>query len=187
MYKVSYTGDGFSTEFAFKFPFFQETDVCVAVNGEIIGSAFYNINPDQNMDGGMLTFATAPADGATVDIFRKIHLERFVDYQPTAKLDVERLNDDFNFLLEAFRDFNTVDIDIAEWQNTFDNVLYEIKYTKELIEDKLSGGKVLGIFNNLISVLANALPMLINDYGSITDSAPNENNDDYGAISGNGQ
>ena len=57
-----------------------------------------------------------------------------------------------------------------------------MNYVLQTIEDKLSGGAVLGLYNNLLSVLNNALPNLINDYGSVTEEAPNENNDDYGSV-----
>ena len=50
------------------------------------------------------------------------------------------------------------------------------------IEDKMTGGAVLGLYYNLVSVLSGALPQLINDYGSVTEEASNENNDDYGSI-----
>ncbi len=58
----------------------------------------------------------------------------------------------------------------------------EIDYTHAVIQDKLSGGAVLGLYRNLLGVLENALPKLINDYGYITESAPNENADDYGVL-----
>ena len=57
-----------------------------------------------------------------------------------------------------------------------------MEYTNQVIEDKMSGGTVLGLYRNLVSVLQNALPKLINDYGLITDAAPNENRDDYGIL-----
>jgi len=182
MYKISYTGDSVITEFAFGFPFFQPADVHVAVNNEILDGASYNLVANEDLTGGMITFATPPAIGTIIDIFRKICLERFIDYQPTAKIDPERLNDDFNFLLEAFRDLDAVNIDLAEWQNIHDNVLNLVQYTKGMIEDKLGGGAVLGLYNNLLSALSAAMPAIINDYGSIADPAPNENKDDYGTL-----
>jgi hypothetical protein len=57
-----------------------------------------------------------------------------------------------------------------------------MEYTLSVIKDKMSGGTVLGLYRNLVSVLQNALPKLINDYGLITDAAPNENRDDYGIL-----
>ncbi|MCL2331236.1 MAG: DUF2460 domain-containing protein [Proteobacteria bacterium] len=182
MYKISYTGDSAVSEFAFNFPFFQPADVHVAINSEVMDGASYNLSANEDLTGGTITFATPPAIGAAIDIFRKICLERFIDYQPTAKIDPERLNDDFNFLLEAFRDLDAVNIDLAAWQNIHDNVLNLVRYTKDMIEDKLGGGAALGLYNNLLAVLSDALPALINDYGSIADPVPDGNKDDYGEM-----
>ena len=66
--------------------------------------------------------------------------------------------------------------------NIHDDIKSLIEYTHNVIADKLSGGAVLGLYRNLLGVLENALPNLINDYGSITDAAPNENIDDYGIL-----
>lgn len=180
MQKISYVGDGIINEFAFHFAFFQPADIRIAINNEIMDATYYDINPNDARQGGTVTFASPPADGTIIDIFRKIHLERFIDYQPTSKLDVESLNDDFNFMLEAFRDMSGVDLDIASWKNVHDNVLTKVSYAVKLIEDRFSGA-TLGLYNNLLSVLASAMPRLINDYGRVTDTA-SANGDDYGYI-----
>lgn len=182
MYKISYTGDGAQTEFAFEFTFFQPADVHVAIDGTVLHESQYNIQSEPGLSGGTITFAIAPANGVAIDIFRRIHLSRFIDYQPTAKIDPERLNDDFNFLLEALRDLTGVELNLAEWQNVHDNLISLITYTKNLIEDKLGGGAAMGLYNNLLNVLAGALPLLINDYGFVTEPAPNETKDDYGIM-----
>ena len=36
MYKISYVGDGENTEFSFSFPFFQNADIKVSINNEIM-------------------------------------------------------------------------------------------------------------------------------------------------------
>lgn len=182
MYKISYIGDGVTTEFLFAFPFFQDEDIKVALDEEILQNSKYSVVANENFDGGNVVFIEAPSQGVKIDIFRQISLNRVVDYQPTSKIDPESLNADFNFLLEAFRDLHSIDINISEWQNTHDNVMAFLQYNLQVIEDKLSGGSVLGLYNNLVSVLENALPKLINDYGSITELAPNETRDDYGIL-----
>ncbi|MBR4624039.1 MAG: hypothetical protein IKO56_00710, partial [Alphaproteobacteria bacterium] len=96
--------------------------------------------------------------------------------------DPEDLNSDFNFLLAAFQDLHNIDIDLSSWANVHDNLLAQINYALQTIEDKLSGGSVLGLYNNLLNVLDSALPSLINDYGYVTEAANNENNDDYGSL-----
>jgi hypothetical protein len=159
MYKISYTGDGQTTEFLFAFPFFQVADVCVAIdNSEIISG--FSVIPNDNFTGGRVVFSVAPTENAQIDIYRQISLSRIIDYQPTAKIDPEDLNSDFNFLLAAFQDLRKVDVDLSEWTNTHDNVMAFLNYTMDVIKDKLSGGGVLGLYNNLVSVLASALPVL---------------------------
>ncbi len=183
MYKISYVADGATTEFAFSFPFFQVADVRVAINGLIGDSGYvFSVLPNENFSGGNVVFDDAPIEDTKIDIFRQIALKRTIDYQPTKKIDPEDLNSDFNFLLAAFQDLRSVDIDINEWVNRHDDIKSLIDYTRAVIEDKLSGGAVLGLYRNLLTVLENALPNLINDYGYITDAAENENTDDYGVL-----
>ena len=181
MYKVSYTGDGATTEYVFAFPFFQVADVHVAIDNVDVANGF-TVVPNDDFTGGRVIFTSAPQSSAQIDIYRQISLSRIIDYQPTDKIDPEDLNSDFNFLLAAFQDLRAVDVDLSSWANTHDNVINFLNYTLNIIQDKLSGGGVLGLYNNLVSVLAGALPTLINDYGLITELAPNENNDDYGIL-----
>ena len=178
MYKISYTGNGADTEFTFSFPFFQNADVKVAFDNVLLNADDYDVNPNDNFTGGLVVFSAAPAQGVQIDIFRQISLNRVIDYQPTAKIDPEDLNSDFNFLLAAFQDLRKVDVDLSEWANIHDTVLSKIDYTINLIEDKLSGGGVLGLYNNLLSVLND----LINDYGSVSEEASDDDDDDYGSI-----
>ena len=182
MYKVSYTSDGVETEYSFVFPFFQNADVRVAIDNVVLDDTQYDVNPNNNFNGGLVVFASAPATGKQIDIFRKISLSRVIDYQPASKIDPEDLNSDFNFLLEAFKDLDGINIDLSEWANIHDTVLTRINYAIDTIRDKMSGGAVLGLYNNLLNVLDGALPKLINDYGSVTEAPDVENNDDYGSL-----
>lgn len=182
MYKTSYNSDGVTTEYIFTFPFFQNADVKVCINNELLDDTQYDVNPNNDFTGGIVVFGSAPESGKTIDILRQVSLDRVIDYQPTLKIDPEDLNADFNFLLAALKDMNAIDINVSQWANIHETVLNQINYVLQTIEDKLSGGAVLGLYNNLLSVLDGALPNLINDYGSVTEEAPNENNDDYGSL-----
>jgi hypothetical protein len=154
----------------------------VAIEESLLDASRYSLQCDENLGGGTVTFAAAPASGARIDIFRKILLDRFIDYQPAARIDPENLNADFNFLLEAFRDLNSAEIDLAEWRNIHDNVIRQMEYAMDLIEDKIGGGGQLGLFNNLLAVLSTALPRMISDYGNAADSASGDAVDDYGTL-----
>lgn len=183
MYKISYVADGTTTEYAFSFPFFQNADIRVAINNSVGDNIInYSVQPNEDFSGGNIVFDTAPIADTKIDIFRQISLNRIIDYQPTKQIDPEDLNTDFNFLLSAFQDLRSVEVDLSEWSNRHDEIKSLMDYTQSLISDKLSGGSVLGLYRNLLTVLENALPKLINDYGFITDVAPNENRDDYGVL-----
>ena len=181
MYKISYVADGMTTEFEFVFPFFQAADIHVAFNEVILSPDEYSVIENQSFDGGRIVFNNAPDADVRIDIYRMVALSRTVDYQPTAKIDPEHLNADFNFLIEALKDLHAPDVDIEAWRNTHTNVVDFLEYTNSLVQDKLTGG-VLGIYRNLITVLDNALPNLINDYGYITDTATDTTRDDYGLL-----
>ena len=182
MYKISYIANGSDTDFIFAFPFFQNADIKVSIDDILVDDTLYNVIANDDFTGGTVVFASAPANDSKIDIFRQVSLSRVIDYQPTLKIDPEDLNNDFNFLLAALNDLQKPNVDLTEWENIHDNVLSFIDYTIDLINDKLSGGSVLGLYNNLLNVLDSALPNLINDYGSVTEEAPNENNDDYGSL-----
>ena len=182
MYKISYKGDGVTNEFIFAFPFFQPDDVRVAVDGALLDTSKYQVIANEELTGGTVILYFAPETDCNIDIYRQVALARVIDYQPTAKIDPEHLNADFNFLLAALQDINAIDINLSEWANTHDTILRFLEYTNGVITDKLSGGGVLGLYNNLVSVLSAALPKLINDYGSITEPADVYDGDDYGVL-----
>ena len=182
MYKITYTGNGIDSEFTFSFPFFQNADIKVAINNELLNEGQYSVIPNNNFIGGKVVFDSAPQNGVQIDIFRKISLNRVIDYQPTEKIDPEDLNSDFNFMLSVCQDLQNMDVDVVDWENVRDNLLTKVEYTLNLITDKLSGGGVLGLYNNLLTVLDGALPQLINDYGSVTERPDVEYNDDYGSL-----
>lgn len=182
MHKITYTGDGVTCEFLFAFPFFQESDIHVCVNESALNDTQFGVYPNEDLTGGTVIFPTAPAAGAQIDIFRQVTLSRVVDYQPTARIDPEDLNTDFNLIIAALQDINQIDVNIAEWKNTYDNIRAFLEYTNNLLQDKMGGGAALGIYNNLTTVLASGLPQMINDYGLIADSTPDENCDDYGVL-----
>lgn len=182
MHKISYIADGVTTEFEFAFPFFQAADIRVAKDEVILTTDEYSVVENVSFDGGRIVFNVAPIADTRIDIYRVVALSRVIDYQPTAKIDPEHLNSDFNFLIEALKDLHAPDVDIEAWRNTHTNVVDFLEYTNSLIQDKLTGGGVLGIYRNLIAVLDNALPNLINDYGYITDSADDATCDDYGLL-----
>ena len=60
MYKVSYTGDGETTEFLFAFPFFQDADVRVAIDEAVLDDTQYGVVANEAFDGGTIVLGMPP-------------------------------------------------------------------------------------------------------------------------------
>jgi len=111
MQRISYMGNGSTTEFNFNFPFYTNTNIIVTKNGTtatgytVVGtSAGENANIPYT--GGKIVFETAPIATDSITIYRNLPLTRIVDYQPTAKIDPVILNQDQNYTMEVLKDFN---------------------------------------------------------------------------------
>ncbi|MFQ6739189.1 MAG: hypothetical protein ACLRFJ_00770 [Alphaproteobacteria bacterium] len=109
MQKVSYMGNGTTTEFFFNFPFFENSNVVVTINNtaatgySIIGTPG-GLGPDIPYIGGKVVFEVAPTSLDCITIARQLPLERIVDYQPLSKIDPTTLNQDLNYLMEVIKD-----------------------------------------------------------------------------------
>ncbi|MFQ6778150.1 MAG: phage tail fiber protein [Alphaproteobacteria bacterium] len=183
MYKTSYKSDGITSTYSFVFPFFSDNDVKVSVDGNVLDTSEYSVLPNPDFTGGTVSLAVSPDSGSQIDIFRCVSLSsRIIDYQPTEKIDPEHLNMDFNFIIAALQDTKAISIDLANYQIVYDKAMDLVNYTKQVIVDKIGGESVLGLYNNLLNVLNDALPKLINDYGSVSEPAPSETQDDYGIL-----
>lgn len=109
MQKVSYMGNGSTTEFYFNFSYFENSNVVVTKNNQpatgynIIGNSG-GLNADIPYNGGKVVFATAPGTQDNITISRSLPLSRIADYQPTAKIEPTILNRDLNYLMEVIKD-----------------------------------------------------------------------------------
>jgi len=109
MQKVSYMGDGSTTEFNFNFPYFENTDIIVtknatsATNYTIIGTSA-GLDADIPYTGGKVVFDNAPTSLDNITIARSLPMQRQYDYQPVEKIDPTTLNQDMNYLMEVLKD-----------------------------------------------------------------------------------
>lgn len=111
MQKVSYMGNGETTEFTFNFPYFENSNIVVTKNGatatgySIVGTSA-GLDADIPYTGGKVVFETAPTALDSITIARSLPLSRVVDYQPLAKITPTDLNQDANYLMEVIKDLN---------------------------------------------------------------------------------
>ena len=87
--KVSYSGNGSTTVFAYTFKIFADADLTVIVRTDSTGAevtktltTHYTVSGAGNTNGGNVTFGTAPASGETVVIKRNLALTQSTDYTP---------------------------------------------------------------------------------------------------------
>ncbi len=112
MYKVSYMGNGSTTEFNFNFPFYENTNIIVAKNGTTITTGYTIVgtsageNADIPYTGGKVIFESAPISTDSITISRSLPLTRIVDYQPTELINPTVLNQDQNYTMEVLKDFS---------------------------------------------------------------------------------
>lgn len=107
MQSVSYMGDCSTTEFNFNFPYYENSNIIVTVNNiAATGYTIVNNNPDSDVPyiGGKVVFNVAPTVFDSIKISRSLPLTRVVDYQPTAKIETDSLNQDMNYIMEVIKD-----------------------------------------------------------------------------------
>jgi hypothetical protein len=136
LYKQTYTGNGSKkNDWYFAFPFFQNADIRVVVDGAELSESQYAVRGDKTglggdipYGGGSIEFVTAPSAGARIEICRDIKLERPVDYQPTAPVRANALNQDANFFLEILKELKhtlgnmQVFAELPSMQELFDSI-----------------------------------------------------------------
>ncbi len=126
MQKVSYMGNGETTEFAFNFPYFENSNIIVTKNNvaatgyEIIGNPG-GLDADIPYIGGRVVFEIAPTALDNITIARQLPLSRVTDYQPLEKINPTTLNQDMNYMMEILKDlqdeFETLQTQYSEIAN----------------------------------------------------------------------
>ena len=109
MQKVSYMGNGSTTEFSFNFPYFENSNIVVTKNGSTAtGYSIVGTSAGQDADipytGGKVVFENAPTVLDSITIARSLPLSRIVDYQPLVKINPTTLNQDMNYTMELIKD-----------------------------------------------------------------------------------
>lgn len=105
--KVEYTANGNTSEFSFGFRVVLAKDLVVTVNKEQVADTAYTLSGVGSGSGGVVIFNTAPEQGDTVVIYRKVVLERYTDYQRNGDFLAKTVNEDFDRLMMVGQDGNS--------------------------------------------------------------------------------
>jgi len=176
MPKISYMGDGTTTEFNFNFPYFEDDNIIVTKNNEsatgytIVGTSA-GLNADIPYTGGKVVFDVAPTDLDSITISRSLPLTRIVDYQPTEKINPTLLNQDINYTIEVLKDmstelndFHTQYASIIDKEST-QNLLSKITNVTNKInefDDEIENGRIMSK-NDFYSYATNCLTAVSQD------------------------
>ena len=88
--KSTYTGDGSTTLFTFSFPYLEEEDVTVQVNGSTVTNYSF-------ANSSTISFNTAPSNGAAIVILRNTGIEQVkATFFSGSAIRAEDLNKNFN-------------------------------------------------------------------------------------------
>lgn len=176
MNKYNFIGDGKTKSFYFTFPFFTKNDVVIEINGKpATGFGLYctsaGLNADIPFSGGKICFTKAPKATDVITIYRKLELNRIVDYQPAAKISPQILNQDMNFMLEVLKDMQNKLVEFAGLYSEITD-----KESTEVLFDKIN--TMTNEINSVISEITNVRTEIANlgDISSIQSSITTLNN-----------
>ncbi|AET91087.1 hypothetical protein BYI23_B004800 [Burkholderia sp. YI23] len=98
---VSYTGNGVATQYTVPFRILDDADLVVQLGG---GTTISYTISGLGDDEATVTFASAPANGLSILMYRDVALERLTDYQFNGDLRAASVNADFDRLWMAMQD-----------------------------------------------------------------------------------
>ncbi len=167
MQKVSYPGDDSTTTFFFDFPFYENSNIIVRKNNQdatgytVIGTSA-GLNADIPYNGGKVVFDTAPTAMDYITIERKLPLNRIVDYQPTAQINPQILNQDMNYTMEVLKDMQHR---LDEFHTQYSEIIDQDS-TKTLISKITDIDGKIGQLTELISSIGGTNIMSHNTFNS---------------------
>ncbi|MBY0332750.1 MAG: hydrolase [Acetobacteraceae bacterium] len=101
--RVQYAADGVQTAFPYPFPIFEPDDLEVRF-GNLVQRAGFVIAGAGDSDGGIVTFASAPAPGMLVTLRRNLVVARTSDFQENGILRARTLNDELDYQVAALQE-----------------------------------------------------------------------------------
>jgi len=93
--RVQYTANGSTTVFPYSFAIFDDSDMVVYVDDNVITTG-YTVSGAGQTDGGNVTFDSAPVDGTIITLLRNVPIERMTDFQEGGTFRPKNLNDEFD-------------------------------------------------------------------------------------------
>ncbi|SEI79256.1 glycosyl hydrolase family 28-related protein [Achromobacter sp. NFACC18-2] len=96
-------GNGITVTFAFDFLCLEERDLRVSISDTVLPSSQYSISGLGQLQGGAVTFVSAPAAGVPILMELDVVIARAIDYQDNGDLLAATVNFDFDRLWLAIK------------------------------------------------------------------------------------
>lgn len=96
-------GNGATVVFPFDFLCLEERDIQVSVSDAILAPSQYSVSGLGQLQGGAVTFVTAPASGVPILMELSVVAARAIDYQDNGDLFAQTVNFDFDRLWLAIK------------------------------------------------------------------------------------
>ncbi len=102
--RIRYAADGATAAFTYPFPIFQDTDLEVYVDETLQTlTTHYAVSGAGQSAGGSVTFVTAPSNGTTVTLVRRLAIQRISDFQASGEFRAKVINDELDFQTAALQ------------------------------------------------------------------------------------
>ena len=95
--RIQYVADGNLTSYEFPFAIFKTSDIDVYFNDKVQDSDTYTVTMSKNIEGGEISFETAPTSGTIITIVRNLAIKRTTTFQEGGALRAKVLNKEFDY------------------------------------------------------------------------------------------
>lgn len=102
--RIRYVADGVTVDFTYPFPIFDAADLDVFVDAVLQTlSTDYTVAGAGVSAGGTVSFVTAPANGVSVTLVRRLAIKRTSDFQASGEFRAKVINDELDFQTAALQ------------------------------------------------------------------------------------
>ena len=98
--RIQFTADGVQKEFQFFFKIYEPQNVKVYIE-DVEQNSGYILSTQEDVQGGVITFDTAPENGKLVTIYRELELKRTTNFKEGGPFRSSNVNSEFDYQLSC--------------------------------------------------------------------------------------
>ncbi len=98
--RIQFNADGVQKEFQFFFKIYEPENVKVYIE-DVEQTSGYSLSTKEDVQGGIITFDTAPESGKLVTIYRELELKRTTNFKEGGPFRSSNVNSEFDYQLSC--------------------------------------------------------------------------------------